>query len=493
MDKVIDVQLTAHASANTDAFAAYRGLAERFGSDNVYLLESLDGPDIDVQGSVIGVGPLLSLTVSEQQVSLDGLPSVCAQVRARVLAEGCVAETSSGLELCGPGAVWRFLRTVESCFAVHGADEAGGFRFGFFGYFSYDAAWFVERLPRLISRHGDDEPDIALSIYRTTIHFDLVDRTVRILDSQSADWKAQHTAVAHTLAACKQTPSPMPVPDAPEPTRVFDTSTAEAYCEGARRALEHIQAGDIYQIQLGHSIHVDSDVSAMTVYERMRWRNPSPYMYFAHIGGSTLIGASPELFVRVEDKRVTMRPIAGTAQPGDTPEQQERHAQQLRHDPKEQAEHVMLVDLCRNDIGRVCHPETLEVTDLMLCERYARLTHLVSTVEADIDSADTWDIIAATFPAGTMNGSPKIRAMELIESMETTRRGIYAGCVGLFGFSGYVNTALCIRSVVHRGGTFRVRASAGVVADSIPEREWRETLAKLSAPVWAVSGQELRP
>ena len=493
MGKPIDVQLASHPARSTEAFAAYRGLAERFAAENVYLLESIDGPAVDVQRSVIGVGPLIALTISQQQVTLDGLPSLCSQVRERALALDCVEVSGSGLALRGPDALWRFLRAVQSCFVVHGNGIPRGFQFGFFGYFGYDAAWFVETLPQLIGRPLGDAPDIALSIYRTTIHFDLEDGTVCIVDSRSREWDSQYTTVAKALDGCECPSVPRPVPEAPEPIGMSDTCSPEAYRAGVQRALAHIQAGDVYQIQLGHSIHVETEVLPLTVYERMRWRNPAPYMYLANIGGSTLIGASPELFIRVEDNRLTMRPIAGTAQPGETPEQDKIYAEQLGQDPKEQAEHVMLVDLCRNDMGRVCHPDTLEVTELMQCERFARLTHLVSTVTAEIDSADTWDILASAFPAGTMTGAPKIRAMELIESIETTPRGIYAGCIGLFGFSGHVNSALCIRSVVHRSGTYRVRASAGVVVDSTPEREWRETLAKLSAPVWAVSGKEVRP
>jgi anthranilate/para-aminobenzoate synthase component I len=219
-------------------------------------------------------------------------------------------------------------------------------------------------------------------------------------------------------------------------------------------------------------------------------------MSIAPLVGKTLISASPELFVRVVDGTATMRPIAGTAPRADgtasTAAQDEAVGERLRADPKEIAEHIMLVDLCRNDIGRICQADTLRVTETMAVEGYSHVLHLVSTVEGEVaPGLDSFAVLSALFPSGTMTGAPKIRAMEIIETMEHSRRGLYAGAFGLIGLGGYVNLALCIRSLVHRGDSFEARASAGVVADSSPDREWRETLAKLSATYWAVTGEEL--
>jgi anthranilate synthase component 1 len=215
-------------------------------------------------------------------------------------------------------------------------------------------------------------------------------------------------------------------------------------------------------------------------------------MYFAPFGDVTLIGASPETFIRVEGGTIAMRPIAGTVRRGATADEDAILISALREDEKERAEHIMLVDLCRNDIGRVCVPGTLRVDELMVVEGYSHVSHLVSHVAADVRrGVDVYDAIAATFPAGTMTGAPKVRAMEIIAELEITRRGIYAGAVGVIDFGGYANLALCIRSATHSRGHYRLRASAGVVADSKAENEWRETLKKMGAVYWAVTGEEL--
>ena len=217
-------------------------------------------------------------------------------------------------------------------------------------------------------------------------------------------------------------------------------------------------------------------------------------MYLARFGAVTVIGASPEVFVRIEGDVVTMRPLAGTVPRSFDPAIDRGRAAALLADPKEVAEHIMLVDLCRNDIGRICRPGSLDVDVLMAPEAYSHVIHMVSNVTGTKDVAhDPYDVIAATFPAGTMTGAPKIRAMEIIEALETARRGLYAGAVGMIDFNGFTNLALCIRSTLHAEGAYRIRASAGVVADSVPEKEWRETLAKMGASYWAITGSEIAP
>ena len=258
------------------------------------------------------------------------------------------------------------------------------------------------------------------------------------------------------------------------------------------RAKEHIAAGDIYQVQLGHEISIESDVDPVDVYRRLRDRNPSPYMFLARLAGQDIIGASPELFLRVSGDLATLRPIAGTIGRGATRDEDGCRARRLQTDPKEQAEHLMLVDLCRNDLGRVCRPGTLQVDEYLVPEQYSHLIHLVSNVVARVRTeCDAFDVLTAAFPAGTMTGAPKVRAMEIIESMETARRGVYAGAIGVIDFGGYVNTALAIRTAVRANGRYRLRASAGIVADSVPANEWRETIHKLNATYWAVTGKEL--
>jgi anthranilate synthase component 1 len=215
-------------------------------------------------------------------------------------------------------------------------------------------------------------------------------------------------------------------------------------------------------------------------------------MYFLPLGEITLLGASPELFVRVEGDVVAMRPIAGTASRSGDRETDESRIAALRADDKEVAEHVMLVDLSRNDLGKVARAATVEVDEMMVVEDFSHVFHLVSNVKARLAPwVDAFDVVRATFPAGTMTGAPKVRAMEIIEEREDRRRGLYAGAFGLVGFGGYVNLGLCIRGLTRHGDEYVTRASAGVVADSVPEREWRETLAKMSATYWAVTGTEL--
>jgi anthranilate synthase component 1 len=218
--------------------------------------------------------------------------------------------------------------------------------------------------------------------------------------------------------------------------------------------------------------------------------NPSPYMYYAPLHTARIIGASPELFVRLEENSVTMRPIAGTTKRGNDPECDRISIKKLSEDRKERAEHLMLIDLCRNDLGRICAPGTLEVNERMLVESYSHVFHLVSNIEAHVEpSLDIYDVIAATFPAGTMTGAPKIRAMELIETLENRRRGLYGGAIGFISFNGNAVLGLCIRTALWSAGSYALRASAGIVADSSPESEWDETLNKLSATLLAVRGE----
>ena len=281
-------------------------------------------------------------------------------------------------------------------------------------------------------------------------------------------------------------------PHAPRPSSVRFEVTPEEYGSRVERALDHIAGGDIYQIQLGHQIEIESSVLPFDVYRRLRERNPSPYMSFATIAGTSLVGASPELFVRLEKGVVTMRPIAGTAPLSGDRARAHVARRALLANEKERAEHLMLVDLCRNDFGRVCAPASINVDELMVVEEYSHVMHLVSDVVGTARACvSAMELVRATFPAGTMTGAPKIRAMELIETLESSRRGLYAGAHGLIGFGGWCVLGLGIRMTTHREGIYTVRASAGVVADSTAKGEWHETLSKMAAAFWAVSNEEL--
>ena len=263
-----------------------------------------------------------------------------------------------------------------------------------------------------------------------------------------------------------------------------ESSFSKAAFEAAvRRVKEYIGAGDAFQVVLSQRLEVELEEAPFTVYRRLRSLNPSPYMYFLELDGVSIVGSSPEVLVRVEDRAVTVRPIAGTRARGATEAEDRTLAEDLLADPKERAEHLMLVDLGRNDVGRVAEYGTVRVPELMQIERYSHVLHMVSQVEGELrDGLDAFDAFRATFPAGTVSGAPKVRAMEIIDELEPVRRGPYAGAVGYFGYGGRaMDTAIAIRTLVAADGRAHVQAGAGIVADSVPEREYRETLAKARA------------
>ncbi|MBP2703232.1 anthranilate synthase component I family protein [Microbispora sp. RL4-1S] len=468
-----------------DPLTIYTALADRFGPSDVYLLESVTGPEVDTRESYVGFRELLSVSVTRGVVRVTGLPALVSEVRRRT--DGLLDGTGGELTLPDPRGLWDVLRAVHACFDAPGSRST--FRFGFLAFFGYDTARYIEDLPFLIEQEAD-LPDVALVLHQGHVRIGAGGDAELVLHECDA-WPALDAADLLPL------PAPAPAPGEQVPasraTDVSDSTTPDLYHDSVGRCLEHIAAGDIYQVQIGHEFAMRSAAGPVDVYRRLRARNPSPYMYLAPLAGHTVVGASPELFARVEDGLVTMRPIAGTLPcgPGDEPDP--AAVRRLRQDPKEIAEHVMLVDLCRNDIGRICAPGTLDVPHMLVVERYARLLHLVSTVTGRLDAGlDGYDVVAALFPSGTMTGAPKVRAMEIIESVESSRRGIYAGALGLVDVGGFVNLALCIRTLVHGDGVYRARASAGVVADSTPQREWNETIAKLGAAHWAVTGEEPR-
>ena len=464
--------------------AACLALRRLYGAEGVFLMEALAGAR---RHAMVGFGPVLTLEVRDRAVRLGGAPDLVAAVEARVaglLTDGMLA----------PDGLWALLRTIRDGFRVAGHPDPGGaYGFGFFGYLGYDTVRFVEALPAIIPRAGDT-PDIALAICRGALSFDPVAQTATLITAQGPWEPIDLDRLAERLAGARAEGEDRSIPAVPAPLSVTDSIDQAHYEAGVAVALDHIGAGDIYQVQLGHALTIETQASPLAVYRRLRARNPAPYMALARIAGTELVGASPEVFLRIEHGHATMRPLAGTIRRGATPEADEAAAETLRTDPKEIAEHVMLVDLCRNDLGRIAEPASLAVTQLLATEGYSHVFHLVSTVTADLAAGvDEYDAIAASFPAGTMSGAPKVRAMAIIEAIETSRRGLYAGAFGLVDFSGYVDTGLAIRSALHDGRRFTIRASAGIVADSNPSAEWRETLAKLGAGYWAITGQELKP
>ncbi|ROM85096.1 MULTISPECIES: anthranilate synthase component I family protein [Pseudomonas] len=484
--KLIDVKVTRREERRPmDALGIYASAAAQRGRESVFILESLSGPSRDRRATIIGLDPLFEVCIDEGQAQLRGCPALCEHLREHLQQDGVQIDHEHKIHLPDSEAAWNLLRAIQAAFQPAANAPSS---LAFFGYFSYDCVRLIERLPDL-AEQTYDYPLIALSVYQTLVYLHS-NGIVETLINNHPLWAARTVQDYPFLSAAEpaQTPELPAYPATFEETR---TVSPEQFHQRVEVAMEHIRAGDVYQIQLGHEIRIRSQVTPFEVYQNLRLRNPSPYMYLAHVGGIDLIGASPELFVRIRDDLIEMRPIAGTVgkKPGVDPTEL---VLELTRSEKERAEHLMLIDLCRNDIGRVCQAGSLEVDEFMLVEEYSHLYHMVSNVRGLLrPGLDAYDVIKASFPAGTMSGAPKVRAMELIEGMESNRRGIYAGALGLVGFDGSVNTALCIRSTVFDEGTYHLRASAGVVADSVPEMEWKETLYKMGSVYRAVTGQEI--
>lgn len=483
---VIGVTTRTHPLPQVPMLPAYRALTQRFGPDGVYLLESAAGPVRDRRYQFVGFGALLSVAVTEGVVRVEGVPALHSSLLERI--RPLLTEDADGtLRLRTSAGLWPLLRATQTLFDAEGSSTR--FRFGFLGYFGYDTVRYVEDLPHLIEERPD-LPDVQLVLHQGCVVRDLTAESSELLLHESEAWPALRAEdITALLDGAAHTHAETAADTVPE-AQVSDNTGPEAFRADVERCLKHIAVGDVYQVQIGHELTMRSEADPVDVYQRLRRRNASPYMYLASIGGQCVIGASPELFVRIEEGTVTMRPIAGTLP--HTGEDGTAGAERLRSDPKEIAEHTMLVDLCRNDIGRIARADTLAVPDEFVVERYSHVLHLVSTVVGEAEpERDVFDAVAALFPAGTMTGTPKIRAMEIIESLEHSRRGLYAGALGLIDVGGYTNLALCIRTLFHHDGVYRTRASAGIVADSVPASEWRETLAKMSAAHWAVTGKEL--
>jgi anthranilate/para-aminobenzoate synthase component I len=493
MTQTLPVRPVRRPVEQDDPLGVYSALVDRWGADQAFLLESLSGPARDRRQAVVGVEPVLTVevaaTVSGAEVSIEGAP---VAVRAATDAAVEAKAVDEDGRLVDDRALWTVLRAVQGAFEVTDGAGQDAFDVGWFGFLSYETAWAIERLPRLIAGESG-VPAVSLSVYAALVVFDLAAGRTELVVNTSPAWPDRTVELLDVLdTPCRTEQSG--IPPVPTPSSWRDSLSPEAYVAGVDKTLHHIAIGDVYQLQLGHRITVETTAAPADVYRRLSRRNPSPYSYLAPCGGVTVVGASPELYVRVEDGTVTMRPIAGTIPRAARPDPQSDAmlAARLRDDPKERAEHLMLVDLARNDVSRVVDPATLMVDEYMVAEKYSHLIHLVSNVAGRMrPDVDAYDVLAAGFPAGTMTGAPKIRAMEIIEELETARRGVYAGTIGQIGFGGYVNTALCIRTAVHTPGRYLMQASAGIVADSVPEREWVETLTKLGATFWAVTGEEL--
>ncbi len=360
------------------------------------------------------------------------------------------------------------------------------------GYLSYDIVRFIERLP---DKAVDDLglPESVFVVAGTVIVFDHLKNVMRIVSNvrigknPGEDYDTATARIEQIIEALRKKPILQKRELRRKTAAVVSNMTRESFMEAVRRAKAHIEAGDIFQVVLSQRLQTSIYAEPFEVYRALRMLNPSPYMFYLNYGCPRLIGASPELLVKLQKDLVQTRPIAGTRPRGKTAAEDQQLLEELKQDEKERAEHVMLVDLGRNDLGKVCRYGSIVVDDFMSVETYSHVMHLVSNVSGKIqEDCDAFDALIACFPAGTVSGAPKVRAMEIIEELEPNRRGPYAGAVGYFDLEGNMDTCITIRTIVVVNGKAYVQAGAGIVADSEPEREYEETLHKARALIRAL-------
>ena len=462
------------------AFQIYRNLLNEFDSKELMLLESLGLSAIDSRRSLIGINRVLEINVTDQIIIIRGNPQILARIR-RIYRDSYLLESEENAlqyRLTDRRSVWDFLRLLDFQFReIDGGVYA-------FSIFSYNTIYFIETIS---GYKKGDAPDIQIICYANYLEFS--EDKVQFYEYGFTGVEA----IPYSRIACHLKSNELPLKINHQPGFSIEKETQkDEYLKKAKRAWRHIGIGDVYQIQIGQKVSIQSDISAIDVYARMRLLNPSPYMYLFDYGCFKIIGASPESFVYMKNGEVLIRPIAGTLAKSSI-RTKEAAIEEFDKNPKEIAEHMMLVDLCRNDLCKVGTPDSLRVPHLMSVEEYSHVYHLVSTTKSSISvTADKYDVIQAAFPAGTMTGTPKIRAIELISEIEDSSRGLYAGALGMIGLGvNFINTALCIRTAFECNGTYTLRASAGMVADSLVENEYAETLHKMGSVFKAITDEEI--
>ncbi len=453
-----------------------------------FLLESVEGGERWGRYSFIGRNPLATITAHGTEVRTDGALDLDAVTGGRV---------------SGSGGVLAALEAVLGAFDAPDLPDLPPLHAGLVGYLGYDVVREVEHLPH---PPPDDlgQPDAVLAVIGQLAAFDHWRQRVVLIDNVVVDaaWGPEDLDRAHREAEARldglaadcvrpvdEPPRPLPIRTAP-PADVTRTMSDSLYENAVRAAQEHVTAGDIFQVVLSQRFDLpELGADPFDVYRVLRLVNPSPYLYFLRFPGVTVVGASPEPMVRLRDGTVISRPVAGSRPRGRTPEEDGRLEGELVEDPKELAEHVMLVDLARNDVGRVVTFGTEQVDEQMVVERYSHIMHLTSQVSGTLaPGKGPVDVLRATLPAGTLSGAPKVRAMEIIDDLEPTKRGVYGGVVGYLDFSGNLDTAIAIRTMtVGPEGRASVQAGAGIVADSDPGSENAECAHKAAALLSAVA------
>ncbi len=447
-----------------------------------YLLESVEMEEGLGRYSFLGIDPFLLFEFRGKEVIL------------------CSAESREVLSAHnGPLEV---LKKVMARFEVPSLPGLPRFFGGAVGYVGYDVIRFWEKVS---AKNPDDLnlPDALFMFAKVLVIFDHRDHRIKVvsyafLDGREPPGKTYEEAtkrIDEVMAKLRKSTAGLISKDPDQRGRRLAKATSNLTCssyEGiVRKAKEYIREGDIFQVVLSQRLTRRISSSGFNIYRALRSLNPSPYMYYLRCGDFEIVGSSPEILVRVEGGDVTLRPIAGTKRRGRNQSEDKALAKELLTDPKERSEHVMLVDLGRNDVGRVCRYGTVKVSELMVVERYSHVMHLVSNVEGKLKrNLDQYGLLRACFPAGTVSGAPKVRAMEIIEELEPTARGLYAGALGYFSFSGNMDTCIIIRTIIVKDGFAHIQAGAGIVADSNPRREYQETMNKTRALTRAIEMAE---
>jgi len=443
------------------------------GGKHSFLLESVVGGERFGRYSFIGLPARTLLRAS----------GFGADARTEVVTDGQVVETAAGNPL-------DFIAEYQKRFKVALRPGLPRFCGGLAGYFGYDAVRYIEK--KLESTCPPDTlgcPDILLLQCEELAVIDNLSGKLYLIVYADPAQPEAYTRAKKRLRDLKEQLKysvSAPVVKATESHPAQRDFAKADYLAAVERAKELIAAGDFMQVQVGQRIHKRYTESPLSLYRALRSLNPSPYMYFYDFGDFHVVGASPEILVRQEKTedgtKVTIRPLAGTRPRGATPEKDKAAEVELINDPKERAEHVMLIDLARNDIGRIAKTGSVKVTEAFVVERYSHVMHIVSNVEGILhDGMTSMDVLKATFPAGTLTGAPKVHAMELIDQLEPTKRGLYGGACGYLSYAGDMDVAIAIRTGIIKNGTLYVQAAAGVVADSVPELEWKETEHKARA------------
>jgi anthranilate synthase component 1 len=441
-----------------------------------FLLESVEGGERIARYSFIGIQPRAEYILRNGEIE--------------------VKENGATRTIQLDGDPTRFLQEEMSRFSTERLPNAPRFTGGLVGYLSYESVRYFEPTLKPKMERNANVPDGIYLLADTIVAFDHARRSIFLIANVlNGDVDAANRKLDQISERIAQ-PLPAAIKTDITPSEIHSNMTQEAYETIVSEAKDRIAAGDIFQVVLSQRFTRETSVEPFDVYRAVRRLNPSPYMFFFDFGdvdGEPLfiVGSSPEMFVRLEGKTASLRPIAGTRPRSADANADASLAQDLLADPKERAEHVMLVDLGRNDLGRVCDYGTVRVSDFFTIERYSHVMHIVSHVEGTLRRGLTaFDLVRAAFPAGTVSGAPKVRAMEIISELETDARGAYAGMVGYFGFDGAMDTCLAIRTMVGRGRTVSVQAGAGIVADSDPATEFQETVNKASAMLRAIDMAE---